>query len=149
MEVILNETIPSLGFIGDVVKVKEGYARNYLLPKGLALEASKRNKKELEHHKRQAEIKRSTLLKEAQAYMVTLNAVTVSLAKVAGEEGKLYGSVTASDVADALAQQGVTIDRKLLVIATPIKTLGEHYVTVKLHPDVTAKIKVEVNPAAE
>ena len=81
--------------------------------------------------------------------MVTLNAVTVSLAKVAGEEGKLYGSVTASDVADALAQQGVTIDRKLLVIATPIKTLGEHYVTVKLHPDVTAKIKVEVNPAAE
>ena len=149
MEVILNETVPSLGFVGDVVNVKNGYARNYLFPRGLALEANLRNRKEMEHRKKTFEVKRAALLQEAQAYAKQFNEVTVVLSKTAGEEGKLFGSVTAVELAEALKSQGMVIDRKLLVISAPIKAIGSYTVSAKLHPDVIATIKVEVKRAGE
>ena len=144
MEIILNETIPSLGFVGDVVKVKPGYARNYLFPRGVAVEASKHNKKRVEHRKRLLEVKRATLLKEAQGYRDRLVGVCVSVEKTVSPEGKLYGSVTTTEIAEHLAKGGITIDRKLIITAEPIRSLGEHTVSIKLHPDVVATVKVEV-----
>lgn len=149
MEIILNETVPSLGFVGDIVKVTDGYARNYLFPRALALEANPRNRKAVEHRKRLMEVKRSALLAEAQAYKGKLEAVTVTVSKQVGAEGKLFGSVTTVDITDFLHNQGITIDRKLIGLAEPIKTLGTHKASVKLHPEVTASITIEVSKLEE
>jgi large subunit ribosomal protein L9 len=144
IEVILREDVKSLGQAGELVRVRPGYARNFLLPKGLAYEASEGNKKRIA-----AETKaRTTRLEadkvEAQAFAARLAAVNVTLTGKAGEEGKLFGSVTAQDVADALAKQQIQVDRRRIELEHPIKTLGSHAVVVRLHPEVHAEVRVQV-----
>lgn len=144
MKVILQENIETLGQIGDVVKVAPGYARNYLLPKKLAIEATEKNAKALEHAKRQLAYKKNKALEGAKNMAAKLEALTVALSHQAGEEGKLFGSVTTMEIAAFLAQNGVEIDRKKIVLAEPIKQLGDYSVPVKIHPDVVATLKVTV-----
>jgi len=144
MDVILTENVKGLGSIGEVVKVKPGYGRNYLVPQGLAVEASDRNIKELEHHKRQLSRKAEKLSQEAADVKARIEAVTCAFTHKASEEGKLFGSVTSSDIADALAAQGIEIDRRKILLDQPIKTLGEHEVDIKLNAGVNALIKVSV-----
>ncbi len=145
MKVILQENIENLGHIGDVVKVAPGYARNYLLPKGLVLLANEKNTKALEHAKRQLDYKKNRILEQARAIAAKIESITVALAHQAGDEGKLFGSVTNMDLAEQLQAQGVEIDRKKIVLADPIKQLGEYSVAVKIHPEVTASLKVVVS----
>jgi large subunit ribosomal protein L9 len=147
MKVILKENIETLGKIGDIVKVAPGYARNYLIPKGLALEATTRNAKELEHAKRQMEYKRNKVLEQARHLADKIQSTTLNLVHNAGEGDKLFGSVTNMDLAESLKQQGLEIDRKIILLAEPIKHLGEYEVPVKVHPDVTASLKVVVSRA--
>lgn len=148
MKVILQENIEALGQIGDVVKVAPGYARNYLLPKKLAIEATEKNAKALEHAKRQLAYKKNKALEGARNMAAKLEALTVALSHQAGEEGKLFGSVTTMEIAAFLAQNGVEIDRKKIVLAEPIKQLGDYSVPVKIHPDVVATLKVTVAAVA-
>lgn len=147
MKVILKENIETLGHIGDVVKVAPGYARNYLLPKGLAVEATEKNAKELEHHKRQLAYKKNKAMESARLLAGKLEALSISLAHKAGEEGKLFGSVTNMEIAAALKAQGFDIDRKTITLHDPIKQLGEYSIPVKVHPEVSATLKVTVTAA--
>ncbi len=147
MKVILKENIDTLGHIGDIVKVAPGYARNYLIPKGFAIEATTRNAKALEHAKRQMEYKKNKVKEQATQLAAKLEALTIVLAHQAGEGDKLFGSVTNMELAESLATQGFEIDRKKIVLAEPIKNLGEFSAAVKLHPEVTATLKVVVNKA--
>lgn len=147
MKVILKENIDTLGQIGDIVKVAPGYARNYLLPKGLATEATEKNAKALEHAKRQLAYKKNKALESAKNLAEKLAAVTVTLAHKAGEEGKLFGSVTTMEIADFLKAQGFDIDRKKIVLPEPIKQVGDYTLSVKIHPEVSASVKVVVAAA--
>jgi large subunit ribosomal protein L9 len=149
MQVILREEVPTLGTIGDVVKVKPGYARNYLLPRGLAIEASNRNLKELEHQKRVVADRRLRAAKTAGAVADKLAAVTLTFNLRAGEDGKLFGSVTNQDIHRALEERGFTIERRRILLDEPIKTLGEHKVTVNVGPDTKGTIAVTVVPVSE
>jgi len=144
MKVILTENIETLGHIGDMVKVAPGYARNFLLPKGLAVEATENNAKQLEHHKRQLAYKKNKALESARLLAGKLEALSISLAHKAGDEGKLYGAVTNIEIAAALKGNGFDIDRKIINLHDPIKQLGEYAVPVKIHPEVTANVKVAV-----
>ena len=144
MEVILREDVERLGSRGQVVKVADGYARNFLLPKRLAVTASESNKKIVEQE-RQAHLRREAKQKgEAEDLAKLLGGVTVTIAQKAGENDQLFGSVTSKDVADALAQQNYTIDRRKVQLDEPIKQLGEFKVPVRLHRDVTAEVTVMV-----
>ncbi len=147
MKVILKENIDTLGHIGDIVKVAPGYARNYLLPKGLAIEATTKNAKALEHAKRQMEYKKNKVLEQAKSLAARIEGLSLSVAHQAGEEGKLFGSVTNMELADLLKAQGIEIDRKKIVLAEPIKHLGEFTAAVKLHPEVSATLKVTITKA--
>jgi large subunit ribosomal protein L9 len=149
MQVILSEEVPNLGTIGDVVKVKPGYARNYLLPRGLAIEASGRNLKEVEHQKRVAADKRLREQKTAAAVADKLGTVVLGFTLRAGEEGKLFGSVTNQDIHRALEERGFTIERRRVLLDEPIKTLGEHKVTIHVGPDTRTTITVSVTPLEE
>jgi large subunit ribosomal protein L9 len=149
MQVILREEVASLGTIGDVVKVKPGYARNYLLPRGLAIEASTRNLRELEHQKRVVADKRLREQKSAAAVADKLATVTLVFTLRAGEEGKLFGSVTNQDVHRALEERGFTFERRRVLLDEPIKTLGEHKVTIHAGPDTRATITVSVTALQE
>ena len=149
MQVILREELPNLGTIGDVVKVKPGYARNYLLPRGLAVEASVRNLHELEHQKRVIADKRLREQKSAAAVADKLASVKVVFEVRAGEDGKLFGSVTNQDVHRKLEESGFPIERRRILLDEPIKSLGSHDVIVHLGPDTKATIKVEVKALAE
>jgi large subunit ribosomal protein L9 len=149
MEVILREEIEKLGRRGDVVKVAAGYARNYLLPKKLAVPATAANQKIVEQE-RQAGLRREAIEKGAAEELAKLvSAVTLVSVQKAGESDTLFGSVTAKDIADMLEKQGYNIDRKKIVLDAPIKTLGEHKVAVKLHREVTAEVTVVVNKEQE
>lgn len=147
MKVILKENMENLGHIGDVVKVAPGYARNYLLPKGFALTANEKNTKALEHAKRQLEYKKNKVLELAKGIAAKIDGLVINLVHAAGEEGKLFGSVTNMDLAEQLKAQGLEIDRKKIVLVDHIKHIGEYSVPVKIHPDVTANLKVVVNKA--
>ena len=147
MKVILTENVDGLGKIGDMVKVKPGYARNYLVPRSLAVEASTRNVTELEHQKRQMARKLEKLTKEAELLKARIEKVSCVLAHRAGEEGKLFGSVTSMEIGNKLAEAGVDIDRKKIMLDEPIKALGDYQVPVKLPAGVVAEIKVSVVPA--
>ncbi len=147
MKVILRENIENLGHIGDIVKVAPGYARNYLLPKGLVLEASEKNAKALEHARRQLEYKKNKVLEQARQIAARIEALSLTIAHQAGEEGKLFGSVTNMELAELLKGQGLEIDRKKIVLADPIKQIGEYSVIVKIHPEVNATLKVNVAKA--
>ena len=148
MKLILQENIEHLGQIGDIVKVAPGYARNYLLPKGLAIEATVKNAKALEHTKRQLAYKKNKALEAAKNLVAKLEALVIELTHQAGEEGKLFGSVTNMEIAAFLKDNGFDVDRKKIVLAEPIKQLGEYTVPVKIHPEVAATLKVKVSAAA-
>jgi large subunit ribosomal protein L9 len=144
MEVILREDIEKLGSRGEVVKVAPGYARNFLLPKKLAVAATASNKKIIEQE-RQAHLRKEAKLQgEAQDLAKLMDGVTVTISQKAGENDQLFGSVTSKDVADALAAKNFTIDRRKIQLDEPIKQLGEFKVPVRLHKDVTAEITVVV-----
>jgi len=147
MKLILKENIEHLGLIGDIVKVAPGYARNYLLPKGLAVEATEKNAKALEHMKRQMAYKKDKALESARNLGAKLSETPVQLLHKAGEEGKLFGSVTNMEIAAFLKAKGFDIDRKTILLAEPIKNVGEFEVAVKVHPEVTANLKVTVAAA--
>jgi len=149
MKVILKESVDGLGNIGDVLTVKPGYARNYLVPRGLAVEASSASVKALEHHKRQLARKREKLTKDAEGIKARISGVTCTFELKAGEEGKLFGSVTAMDIAEKLAAAGIEVDRKKLQLPEAIKHLGEYVVPLKLQAGVVADVKVAVNAQAE
>ena len=144
MEVILREDIDKLGSRGEMVKVASGYARNFLLPRRMAVAATESNKKIVEQE-RQAHLRKEAKFKtEAEDLGKLMNGVTVTIAQKAGENDQLFGSVTAKDVADALEQKHFTIDRRKIQLDEPIKQLGEHKVAVRLHRDVTAEVTVNV-----
>ena len=138
-DVILREDVKSLGKAGELVRVKPGYARNYLLPRGLAFEATEGNKKRIA-----AETRARGARDQAERFAATLGAVALTLKGKAGEEGKLFGSITAQDIADALAAQGHQVDRRRIELEHPIKTVGHHTVAVRLHSEVHAEVRVSV-----
>lgn len=144
MKVILREDVAKLGRTGDIVVVSDGYGRNYLLPRGLATRASSRSLKELEHQKKVIQDRQDQQRQEAQELSKQLETVSCILSRKVGDEDKLFGSVTSRDIEEALREQGIVIDRKKIVLDEPIKKLGMFSVTVKVHPDVTGKVKVEV-----
>lgn len=144
IEVILREDVKTLGRAGEMVRVKPGYARNYLLPQGLAYEATEGNKKRIAAETRARASREQAERSEAERVAATLSAVQLSLSGKAGEEGKLFGSITSQDVADALARQGHAVDKRRIELEHPIKTVGEHAVTVRLHPEVHAELRVSV-----
>lgn len=144
MEVILREDVPNLGTIGDIVKVKPGFARNYLLPRGLAVVADKRSLHVLEHQKRVMADRRERERRHAETSAQKLTAVRLTIAARAGEEGRLFGSVTNIDIERALADLGFTIDRRRIRLDEPIKVVGEHSVPVHLGVGVTAHVTVVV-----
>jgi large subunit ribosomal protein L9 len=144
MEIILREDVERLGSRGQVVKVADGYARNFLLPKRLAVAATDSNRKIVEQE-RQAHLRREAKQKgEAEDLSKLLSGVTVTIAQKAGENDQLFGSVTSKDVAEALAQKNYTIDRRKIQLDEPIKQLGEYKIAVRLHRDVTAEVTVQV-----
>lgn len=144
MQIILQENIEKLGARGDVVNVANGYARNYLLPRKLALEASPGNLKRLEKIRGALAKRTASERGEAQQQAELLNGVTLTLARKAGENNQLFGSVTSADLAEALAAKGFQVDKRRIQLDEPIKLLGEFTVTVKLVHDVTAAFKVTV-----
>ena len=144
MQVILKEDVSNLGKSGELVNVRPGYGRNYLIPQGLAVVATEKNVARLEHEKRQIAARNARLLKDAQAVASRLGAIEVTIARQAGEEEKLFGSVSARDIEEAIAEKGLPIDRKKIVLAEPIKALGKYVLDVKLAKDVTGKITVWV-----
>jgi large subunit ribosomal protein L9 len=144
MQVILQENVEKLGTRGEVVNVAKGYARNYLLPRNLALEASPSNLKRLEKIRSVLSKRTATEREEAEKQAALLKGVTVTLARKAGENDQLFGSVTSADLAEALGRQGFEIDKRRVQLEEPIKVIGEYTVTVKLVHDVAADFKVIV-----
>ena len=149
MEVILREDIEKLGSRGEVVKVAPGYARNFLIPKKLAVAATESNKKIVEQERQAHLRKEAKLASEASDLGKMLTAVSVTIAQKAGENDQLFGSVTSKDIAEALEKQGYTVERRKIVLEEPIKTLGEFKVPVRLHREVTAEITVNVVKESE
>jgi large subunit ribosomal protein L9 len=146
IEVILREDIKTLGRAGEMVRVKPGYARNYLLPQGLAYEATEGNRKRIAAETRVRDVRNQAERTEAERVAGTLGGITLTLSGKAGEEGKLFGSITSQDVADALTRQGHSVDRRRIELEHPIKTIGTHTVSVRLHPEVHAELQVSVVP---
>ena len=148
MEVILKEDVPKLGSRGDVVKVAEGYGRNFLLPKKLAIEANKANKAVIDQMKAAAARRHQKDKADAEALASQIATQVITLKRRAGEHDQLFGSVTSSDIATELEHKGFNIDRRKLQLDEPIKTLGEHSVAIRLFKDVTAHVKVNVEKEA-
>ena len=144
MEIILQEDVENLGAIGEVVKVRDGYGRNYLIPRGLAVEANRRNLRVLEHQKRLTAVKKEKDRQSAQGMSDRIAALSLTIQARAGEEDRLFGSVTNIDIEKALTAQGVTIDRRKIMLAEPIKQLGTYTVPVHLSSDVRGNITVNV-----
>jgi large subunit ribosomal protein L9 len=149
MEVILKEEVPNLGHRGDVVKVAEGYGRNYLLPHKLAIEATHANKAVIEQMKSSAVRKSAVEKADSEALARQLDAVSLSFHRKAGEKEHLFGSVTSSDIADALEQKGFNIDRRKIQLNEALKSIGDFEVPIRLHRDVVSKVKVSVQKEAE
>jgi large subunit ribosomal protein L9 len=144
MEVILRQHVDNLGRRGEIVKVAAGYARNYLLPRKLALPATAGNKQHVERERRLLDTREAEERAQAEAIAARLSAITVEIARRVGDPEQLYGSVTASDIAEFLNGKGFDIDRRKLILPEPIKAIGEHEVPLKLHRDVTVPLKVHV-----
>ena len=146
MEVILREHVDKLGRRGDVVKVAAGYARNYLLPRKLALAVTESNKRQVERERVLGEARELEEKAQAEAFAARLGQVDIEIARRVGEHDTLYGSVTSADIAQALQAKGFDIDKRKIQLADPLKALGESGVPVKIHRDVTAHVKVRVVP---
>ncbi len=144
MKIILKENVDSLGKAGEMIKVADGYARNYLIPKGLAVEASSRSMKALEHEKSRIMKKNESDRKKAEAMVEKLQGVTCTISRRVGEQDKLFGSVTTKDIEQSLIEQGMEIDRKMIILEEPIKSLGEFPVKIKFQPGITTEITITV-----
>ena len=144
MEVILREHVDTLGRRGDVVKVASGYARNYLLPRKLALPVTEASKRQIEREREKAEARDAEERTAAEALAQRVSGFDISIARRVGENNTMYGSVTSADIAQALAAKGFAIDKRKITLPEAIKALGEHTVPVKVHRDVTAEVKVKV-----
>lgn len=144
MRVILKQQVKGVGSAGDVKDVSDGYARNFLLPRGLAVEADETAIRTLEQKRRSTEKKEARELAEAKELQAIIQAKSLDYAVNAGEGGRLFGSVTSKDIADQLARTGVRVDRRKLMLEEPIRQLGEYQVEIRLHPEVTAKLKIKV-----
>jgi len=144
MKVILREDVKDLGEMGSIVEVKIGYGRNYLLPRNLAVEANPKNLRQFEHEKKNILVKASKVKQSMQDVADRISKMTLTIEAQAGEEDKLFGSVTSKDIAEAIALQGVEVDKRKVILDEPIKRLGSYDVTVKVHKDVTATVKLEV-----
>lgn len=144
MQIILKEDVKSLGQMGSVVNVKDGYARNFLIPKGLAVDANLRNIRALEHEKKKIQELSKKMKTSVENLVSRLSTITVTIQTKAGEEDKLFGSVTTMDIADELKKEGIDIDRKKIILEEPIKRLGNYVVNIKIHPEVSARLKVQV-----
>ena len=149
MEVILKEDVAKLGHRGEVVKVADGYGRNYLLPRRLAIEATAQNRAVIEQMKVSAERRSVREKSDAEGLAKQLEGATLSFTRKAGEQDHLFGSVTSGDIAEALATQGFTVDRRKIQLDEPLKNLGEFAVTIKLHREIAAKVKVVVAKETE
>jgi large subunit ribosomal protein L9 len=144
MEVILKEDVANLGHRGDVVKVADGYGRNFLLPRKLAMQATEANKSVIEQMKAAAARRSATEKAQAQEQVAKLETVALSFTRKSGENGQLFGSVTSADIASELADKGFDVDRRKIQLSEPLKSLGDYTVAIKLHREVTAHIKVQV-----
>ncbi len=144
MKVILREDVESLGKLGEILRVADGYARNYLIPKGLAVEASVKNVRVLEHEKREVAQRAEKERKKAEALLEKFAGVTCTIARRVGKQDKLFGAVTAKDIEAALRGQGLDVDRKHIVLEEPLKSLGEHPVKIRLYPGITTQINITV-----
>lgn len=144
MQVILREHLDNLGNVGDVVNVKPGYGRNYLLPRGLAYAATQGNVRRIEKEREQQEFRATETLQEARRQATRLEGVSLTFHARAGQESRLFGSITTADIADQLAEQGIEVDRRLIELDEPIKALGVFSVPVRLHADVRPELKVWV-----
>lgn len=148
MQVILTQDIENLGSIGDMPTVKDGYARNFLLPRKLAVTATRSNLKEIEHHKRVLAKKKERLLSDFKSLAKKIEALTIVITKQTGEDKKIFGSVTTSEIEEALAKNNLTISRKNIKIEDTIKSLGEYKALIHLHSEVTASLKLKIEAAA-
>jgi len=148
MEVILKEDIVNLGHRGDVVKVADGYGRNYLLPRKLALQATAANKAVIEQMKASAARRAATEKSQAEEMVTKLEPIVLSFTRKAGEQGHLFGSVTSADIAGELASKGFEVDRRKIQLGEPLKGVGEFTVAIKLYREVTARVKVKVEAEA-
>jgi large subunit ribosomal protein L9 len=144
MKVILLDDVSKVGRRGEVRDVSDGYARNFLIPKKLALSATAGNLKNLEHIKRQQDAKADRVKADAEALRAKIEALVYEERRQASEEGKLFGSVTSQDIADFLGTRGIPMERKRITLDEPIKALGEHQVSMRLHQDVTAQLRVNI-----
>ena len=144
MEVILKEDIADLGKIGEVVRVRDGFARNYLLPRGLVLEANKKNLKTFEHQKKVVADQKQKIMRNAQAVGDQLVGVSLTISMRSGEEGKLFGSVTNMHIEKALKAKGLSVDRRKIHLDEPIKTLGDYEIPIRLSADLTVPLKLSV-----
>lgn len=144
MKVILKEDVRSLGRMGDIVTVADGYARNFLIPKSIAVEADTKNVREFEHHRKAIATRAAKIRETMKSAAEQLSSKTVTIRAKAGEDEKLFGSVTNMDIAEALAAEGVDVDRKKIVMEEPIKRLGTYKVDVKFHSEINAQVTVNV-----
>lgn len=149
MQVILQEDYPSLGFVGDVVTVRPGFARNFLFPRKIALPADTANVALFEHRKKAIEVKKARRKQEAEKYKTKVEAVTVRVAHAVAEGGRLFGSVSLAEIQEGLKKGGIDVDKRRIRLEAPIKTVGEHRVEIRLHQEVSAQVKVIVEPKEE
>ncbi|MDQ7787234.1 MAG: 50S ribosomal protein L9 [Thermodesulfovibrionales bacterium] len=144
MKVILKDEVKNMGNMGQIVEVADGYARNYLVPRGLAVEANTKNIKSLEHQKRVIQEKVKKVRNQAQELSNKITTISLVIKAKAGEEGKLFGSVTTMDIAESLKNEGMEIDKKKISLDEPIKRLGSYTVNIKVHPEVTTQVNLQV-----
>jgi large subunit ribosomal protein L9 len=148
MKVILTTDLPHVGAVGQVVEVADGYGRNYLIPQGLAILATPGNERSLAQRQKARLVREAKNKAEAEALATQLQALPLSIAKKTGEGERLYGSVTSMDIADLIKAQGISLDRRRILLESPLKTLGTHKVPIRLHPDVIAEVEVAVTKEA-
>ena len=146
VKVILSEAIQGLGEAGDLVGVKVGYARNYLLPQGKALLATESKVRELEHHRRVVAERAARDLSDLKALRDRLQSVALEVTARVGEEGKLFGSVTTAHIAELLAEKGYTVDRRKIQLSEPLREIGDHVVPIRLQRDLTAEVALKISP---
>jgi large subunit ribosomal protein L9 len=144
MKLILKEDVKNLGEVGSIVNVADGYGRNYLIPKNLAIEASQKNIKQFEHDKKKILVKAEKIKKSSEDLATRLSGLKLEIEAKAGEEDKLFGSVTSKDISEAISKHGIEVEKRRIMIQEPIKRLGEYEISVKLHQNVTANVKLEV-----
>jgi large subunit ribosomal protein L9 len=144
MKVVLKDDVKNLGKMGQIADVADGFARNYLLPRGLAIEANTKNVKSMEHEKRIIQEKAKKIRNSALDLSQKISAMTLVIKAKAGEEGKLFGAVTTMDIAEQMKNEGVEIDKKRISLAEPIKRIGTYSVSVKVHPEVSTQLNVQV-----